>query len=335
MTRALVINVMRQMVCTHPQCRDAHGLRILRSNAEKNQAVKDSKTFGECPSMTEDASCNRRFERIPTEVAAEIIIEGFPYPQALISNISEGGAFLCINLTCFDIFDCLSRFEGAPATILASLRGHMLPLQGVIRRTHTNTFSVVFKSSRRTKVITRWLMDYAQGDESVVDRMEEVLNKVSRPAIEEQVPTLTPAHQKAAEATSKRSDATPQQPLYAGAQQRGLNQPTPSLAVEPHGADTQGEPQLSENSAQRQPTVGREHRAGVIAVPQPRIVRTDTITATSHMDDQTRPAGSAIAICGSSQSQGRAKFLLPDDGLLTDQPLGSPTTSASWALIPK
>jgi len=288
--------------------------------------------------MTEDASCNRRFERIPTEVAAEIIIEGFPYPKALISNISEGGAYLCINLTCFDIFDCLSRFEGAPATILASLRGHMLPLQGVIRRTHTNTFSVVFKTNGRTKVITRWLMDYAQGDESVVDRMEEVLNKASRPAIEEQIPTLAPAHQKAAAATSKRPDATPQQPLYAGAQQRGLNQPTPGLAIAPHDADTHGGAHLSEiseDSAQQQPPVGREHRSGVIAVPQPRIVRTDTITAPTHMDDQTRPAGGAIAICGSSQAQGRAKFLLPDDGLLTDQPLGSPTTSASWALIPK
>lgn len=294
--------------------------------------------------MTEDASCNRRFERIPTEVAAEIIIEGFPYPKALISNISEGGAYLCINLTCFDIFDCLSRFEGAPATILASLRGHMLPLQGVIRRTHTNTFSVVFKTNGRTKVITRWLMDYAQGDESVVDRMEEVLNKASTPAIEEPAPARAPAHQKASAAATQRSDSTQQQPLYAGAQQRGLNQATPGLAIEPHDADTHSHPQLSEiseiseiseDSAQQQPPVGREHRSGVIAVPQPRIVRTDTITAPTHMDDQTRPAGGAIAICGSSQSQGRAKFLLPDDGLLTDQPLGSPTTSASWALIPK
>lgn len=280
--------------------------------------------------MTNDPACNRQFERVPTEVLAQIIIEGFPYPEALISNISEGGAYLCINLTCFDIFDCLSRFEGAPATILANLSGHPLPLQGVIRRTHTNTFSVVFKSSPRTKVVTNWLMAYARGDESILNKVDEVLKKPRTSENNLIVPER-------AGISSQTSDA---KPSGAVSQQATPQKPTPKMRSTAAGhapnanQASQTAKHISENTRQDNPNKTQcangvqRTKSGIVIPPSRPVVQTQSLaTPTLHANTPTQKP--KVGICAAPQGKDRAKFLLPGES-----PLGEPNESDNWTLMP-
>jgi hypothetical protein len=147
--------------------------------------------------------CRRIHERASVHAKANVVIKNFPYTQVTMSDISTGGTFLYIDLDCFDIFDCLSRFDGAPAIVIVDINDEEFPLPGTVCRTNTNNFSIKFKSSPRTRLIVSWIIEDALADDDFAKRVQSTLRKELAMSSKVAIPKKAPPKRQALPVTQK------------------------------------------------------------------------------------------------------------------------------------